>query len=138
AGPAAPAKYRRASSNANMNIGPSMTRPWSFWRCASTSKSIQTSKRTIRAASCGISRKEARPMESLKDIMPSLLERVQAARAKAERETPMQKQPSAEDLAVYDCPKCRDEGIIFDLERNVGYRCECVERKKLQRIMKSS
>ncbi len=77
-------------------------------------------------------------MESLKDIMPSLLERVQAAKSKAERETPMQKQPSVEDLTVYDCPKCRDEGIIFDLERNVGYRCECVERKKLQRIMKSS
>lgn len=41
-------------------------------------------------------------------------------------------------MPVYDCPKCQDEGVIFDPERNIGYRCECTERKKLQRIMKST
>lgn len=45
--------------------------------------------------------------------------------------------PSAEDCKVYECPVCKDEGIVIDLERNVGYRCECIERKKLARILKS-
>lgn len=39
---------------------------------------------------------------------------------------------------AYECPKCRDEGIIFDPIQNCAYRCECMERKKLQRLMKST
>jgi DNA replication protein DnaC len=41
-------------------------------------------------------------------------------------------------MEVYECPKCRDEGIIFVPERNVAYPCECIERKKLKRMLKST
>lgn len=77
-------------------------------------------------------------MQSLKEVMPDLLERVKAARDRAISETPAPKQLSADALAVYDCPKCKDEGIILDPTRNVGYRCECMERKKLQQLLKST
>lgn len=76
-------------------------------------------------------------MQGMGEIMPQLLERMQAAKANA---TSAPKKPSADDspVAAYDCPKCKDDGVIFDPERNVAYRCECVERKRLQRIMKST
>jgi DNA replication protein DnaC len=47
------------------------------------------------------------------------------------------KKPSGEDLRVYECELCRDSGVIFNLEKNVGYVCSCQERKKLKRLLKS-
>lgn len=73
-------------------------------------------------------------MQGMKEAMSDMLERVQAARANA---TAVPKNPSVEDFKVYDCPECRDEGVIFDPDRNVAYRCECLERKRLTRILKS-
>ena len=75
-------------------------------------------------------------MEAIGQYLPDLLQRVEALRAQGATQTP--KKPSVEDSPVFDCPKCRDEGIVFDAERNVGYQCECMERKKLQRLMKST
>lgn len=75
-------------------------------------------------------------MESLKEALTEFLDRLQQARENA---TSAPKKPSADALpVVYDCPKCHDEGVIFDPTRNTAYRCECQERKRLQRIMKST
>lgn len=47
------------------------------------------------------------------------------------------KKPSAADLPGYDCELCRDKGIIYDQVRNVAYPCKCMERRKLQKLLKS-
>ncbi|MNW34006.1 hypothetical protein D3C74_109730 [compost metagenome] len=77
-------------------------------------------------------------MESLNEVMTPVVERVKAAWDKAKKETPALKKPSDDVLPVYECPKCKDQGIILDPDRNVGYTCSCMERKKLQRLMNST
>ncbi|MBU5442056.1 ATP-binding protein [Paenibacillus sp. MSJ-34] len=47
------------------------------------------------------------------------------------------KKPSVDDSG-YECANCKDEGIIFDPDRNVAFDCACVERKRIQRVLKSS
>ncbi|BFH17937.1 ATP-binding protein [Paenibacillus melissococcoides] len=74
-------------------------------------------------------------MQGLKEVMPDLLERIRAARQANAISAP--KLPSAESSA-YECPKCRDEGVIHDPARNVAYQCACMERKKLKRIMQTT
>jgi DNA replication protein DnaC len=75
-------------------------------------------------------------MQSLKEALPSLLERIQVYKASAM--SAPRKLSEDDSPAIYDCPKCKDEGFIFNPERNAAHRCECIERKKLQRMLKSS
>lgn len=76
-------------------------------------------------------------MQGMQEAMSDIMERLQVARANA---TAAPKKPSEEGstAASYECSKCRDDGIVFDPERNVAYRCECFDRKKLKRMLKST
>ncbi|WP_018750689.1 ATP-binding protein [Paenibacillus sanguinis] len=75
-------------------------------------------------------------MEAIDQYLPGLLQRVEALRAQGATQTP--KKPSVEDSPVFDCPLCQDEGIVFYPEQNLAVECKCQERKRVQRMLKSS
>lgn len=44
---------------------------------------------------------------------------------------------SGENLPDYECELCRDRGIVYNREKGVAYVCDCQEKKKLLRLLKS-
>lgn len=47
------------------------------------------------------------------------------------------KKPLNGDSPEYECDLCQDNGVIDDPGLNVAYPCKCMERRKLQKLLKS-
>lgn len=47
------------------------------------------------------------------------------------------KKPLNGDLPGYECVRCQDKGFIYNPDRNVAYICQCMEQKKLKKLLTS-
>lgn len=71
-------------------------------------------------------------------IVPEAIqEKLSKRQSRSASVTLEQKKPSSGDLPGYECDRCRDNGYIYDPDREVAYPCQCMERKKLKRLLKS-
>lgn len=73
-------------------------------------------------------------MEGIAETLQDKLAKLQPMAANEIQEP---KKPSSEDLPEPECSLCQDKGYIYDPDKEVLYPCQCMEQKKLKRLLKS-
>jgi len=73
-------------------------------------------------------------MEGIAETIQDKVAKLQRLSALATREP---KKPLNVDFPGYECHQCQDIGFIYDPTKDVGYPCQCMEQKKMKRLLKS-